>query len=74
VQGSSTSSDIAAGVGFAVNFGVGCRRRQQVGLEGAIVAADVAALQAITQCGRDGSLVEGAGLRLSCDRSWRTLI
>ena len=62
MQGGSTSSDIAIGVGFAVNFGVGCRGRQQVGLEGAIVAAadhpDVAALQAITQCGKDGSLVE----------------
>ena len=62
MQGGSTSSDIAIGVGFAVNFGVGCRSRQQVGLEGAIVAAadypDVAALQAITQCGKDGSPVE----------------
>ena len=62
VQGGSTSSDIAIGIGFAVNSGVGSRRRQQVGLEGAIVAAadhpDIAALQPITQCGKDGGLVE----------------
>ena len=63
MQGGGASGDVAIGIGFAVNSGVGYRRRrQQVGLEGAIVAAadhpDIAALQPITQRGKDGGLIE----------------